>query len=144
MTDLRALQDRFEILDLYSNYAIGMDRGDRARFASVWSEDAVWLCAELRLELVGKAAILAYYDSRPGRAPSTPDRGGNLRLAGNHVIEVHGDTASGLAEFVAYRFTGSSMHPYTMGHYEDVFVRDETGWRLRRRDMVVCPVQAAP
>ncbi len=141
MSDVR---DRLDIAEVQTRYAIGMDRGDRGSFASAWTEDAVWVCAELGLDLHGHAAIMEYYDRRPGSAPATPSPGGNVRLAGSPLIELAGDRATAVAEFVAYRYTGSAIYPYTMGHYDDEFRRTPEGWRLSRRDMIVCPVQPAP
>lgn len=136
--------DRLDIAEVYARYAIGMDRGDRARFESAWTEDAVWVCAELGLDLHGRAEIMAYYDRRPGAAPATPLPGGNVRLAAAPLVELAGDQATAIAEFVAYRYTGESIYPYTMGHYADELRRTRAGWRLCRRDMVICPVQPPP
>lgn len=138
------LADRLDLLDVYARYAIGMDRGDRETFASAWSDDAVWICAELNQDLRGKEAILAFFDNGPGKASTLPDAGGNLRLCGNQLVEIDGDTATGRAEFVAYRYTGAAVHPYTMGHYVDRFVRTPDGWRIAHREMVVTPIVPAP
>lgn len=144
MTETAILADRLDLLDVYARYAIGMDRGDREAFASAWAPDAIWICVELGLELNGLDEILAYFDRGPGKAPRLPEVGGNLRLCGNQLIELDGDRATGRAEFVAYRYTGTVVHPYTAGHYVDEFARTPAGWRLTRRDMVVTPIVPAP
>lgn len=136
--------DRLDIAEVLTRYAIGMDRGERSVFESAWTEDAVWVCRELGLDLVGRAAIMDYYDRRPGSAPATPAPGGNIRLAGSPLVIIDGDRATAVAEFVAYRFSGTAIYPYTMGHYDDELRRTPTGWALSARDMVICPVQAAP
>jgi ketosteroid isomerase-like protein len=138
------LADRLELLEVYSRYAIGMDRGDRDTFASAWADDAVWICTELNQNLVGKDAILAYFDGGPGKAATLPAVGGNLRLCGNQVLDIDGDSATGRAEFIAFRYTAGAMHPYTMGHYVDRFVRTPQGWRIAHRDMVIAPIVPAP
>jgi hypothetical protein len=140
VAELGLLLDRAEILDVYSRYALGMDRGDRAMFASAWSADAVWTCAALGLDLTGHAAIMDCFDRRYASGPALPEPGGNLRLAGNHLVEVTGDRATGTAEMAAFRFTDDAMHLYTAGYYDDDFVRTGDGWRLSRRDMVVTPL----
>ena len=146
MTDLTPadLLDRAAILDVYARYALGMDRADRSMFASVWSADAVWTCAELGLRAEGHDAIMEFFDGRYGKGPTLPDAGGNLRLAGNHLIEISGDRATGRAETVSFRYMGGAMHPYTVGYYDDEFVRTGGGWRLSSRDMVVAPIAKAP
>lgn len=144
MTDTAPVADRLDLMDVYARYAIGMDRGDRETFASAWAPDAIWICEELKLELHGIDEILAWFDKGPGQAPRLPDVGGNLRLCGNQLVVIDGDRATGRAEFVAYRYTGSVVHPYTAGHYVDEFARTPAGWRLIRRNMVVTPFVPNP
>jgi hypothetical protein len=141
---LDQLIDRSEILDLYARYALAMDRADRDLFAGVWSDAAVFECVALGLDARGLDAILDYFDRRPGAAPPTPDPGSSLRLSGNQHIRLDGDRASGLAEMAAFRFTGDGLYPYSVGVYEDEFVRTELGWRISHRVMVVTPVVPPP
>ncbi|MEU7814344.1 nuclear transport factor 2 family protein [Pseudonocardia sp. NPDC049154] len=140
----RELLDRLEILELYSRYALGMDRADRELFVSAWAPDATFVCEALKLDAVGRDAILDWFDRGPGKGTPIPGAGGNVRLAGNHVIELAGDRATGRAELAAFRYTGTVVHPYAIGSYDDVFVRTAEGWRIAHRDMVVNPVVPAP
>lgn len=146
MTDpaIAELLDRAAILDVYARYALAMDRGDRDMFQTAWSADAVWICAALGLDLHGRADIMAYFDARYAAAPALPASGGQLRLAGNHLVEVRGDRATARAELAAFRYTGAGMHMYTAGYYDDEFTHTRDGWRLSRREMVVVPVVPAP
>lgn len=132
--------DRRDIEDLHSRYALAMDRGDREMFASVWSADAQFRCDELKLDRTGLDDILDYFDHGPGLAPSVPATGSSLRLGGNRVIEISGDSAHGAAEFVAFRRGPLGVLPYTFGLYEDDFVRTGDGWRIARRIMIVAPL----
>jgi SnoaL-like domain len=141
---LTELIDRSEILDLYSQYALGMDRADRELFAGVWSDDAVFECAELGLDARGIEAILEYFDRRPGAAPPAPASGGAIRLSTNQHIVLAGDTATGIAEMAGFRWSGEALYPYSVGIYEDEFVRTAQGWRISHRNMLVTPVVAAP
>jgi hypothetical protein len=143
-TRLDDLLDRTEILDVFARYALGMDRGDRELFASVWAEDAVWECASIGMDLHGREAILGYFERGPGSAPPAPTSGSAMRLASNHHIKLDGDRATSVAEMAAFRFTGHVVHPYSVGVYEDEFVRTADGWRIARRNMVVSPVVPAP
>ena len=135
---------RAAILDLYARYAIGMDRADRALFESVWTEDARFVCDELKLDLEGRDAVMAWYDGGPGRAPSLPAAGGSIRSCSNHVILVDGDSATGVAEFVAFRFDGVALAAYAAGFYDDRFVRTSDGWRIAHRLMTATPLVKAP
>jgi SnoaL-like domain len=141
---LAELVDRTEILDVYARYALGMDRGDGELFASAWTEDAVWICEALNLDLRGKEAIIAYFDRGPGAAPSTPKVGGNIRLAANHHIVIDGERAVGTAEMASFKYTGELVHPYSVGVYDDRFIRTSEGWRMSYRNMVVTPVIPPP
>ena len=141
---VRELLDRSDILDLYGRYALGMDRGDRELFAGVWADDAVFECVAIGLDAHGIDAILEYFDSRPGAAPPTPELGSSLRLSGNQQIRIDGDHATGLAEMASFRFTGPALYPYSVGVYEDDFVRTPEGWRIAHRIMIVTPVVQAP
>jgi SnoaL-like domain len=136
--------DRAEILDLYARYALAMDRADRELFSGVWSEDSVFYCAAIGLDAHGLPAILEYFDRRPGAAPPAPESGSSLRLSGNQHIVLDGDRATGVAEMASFRYTGAALYPYSVGLYEDEFVRTTEGWRIGHRIMIVTPVVAAP
>jgi hypothetical protein len=129
-----------DIEDLHSRYALAMDRGDRDMFASVWSADAHFRCDELKLDRCGLDDILDYFDLGPGRAPSLPAEGSSLRLGGNRIIDISGDSARGSAEFVAFRSGPAGILPYTFGLYEDEYVRIGDGWRISSRTMIVAPL----
>lgn len=146
MVDARIteLLDRSEILDVFARYALGMDRCDRELFASAWAVDAIWTCKEIGLDVAGKDAIMAYFDRGPGAAVASPAEGSALRLAANHHIRIDGDRATSVAEQIGLRYTGYSVHPYSVGYYDDEFVRTPDGWRLARRDMVVSPIVRPP
>ncbi len=138
---IRHLIDRAAILDVYSAYAWGMDTPDRDLFESVWTESAVWVCEALKLDLRGRDQIMAYFDKLPGRSPSLPDRFGSVRLAANPLIEIDGDEARGRAEMAAFRYDGDDgVCTYSIGRYEDRFVRVGDQWRIELRNMVVTPV----
>ncbi len=137
---MTSVEDRLEIEALCQRYALGMDLGEREHFAAVWSDDAVWVCEAMGLHAEGHDAILAFYDRGPGRAPRVPDAGSSVRLTGNLLVDLDGDTASGLSEFVAHRFDGTSLHPYSAGHYRDTYARTSHGWRITHRTMVVTPM----
>jgi SnoaL-like domain len=143
-TRLNHLMDRSEILDLYARYALAMDRADRELFAGVWTENSVFDCAAIGLAAHGLTAILEYFDRRPGAAPPAPESGSSVRLAGNQHIVLDGDRATGVAEMASFRYTGETLYPYSVGLYEDEFVRTADGWRIAHRTMIVTPVVAAP
>ncbi|MDV7088983.1 nuclear transport factor 2 family protein [Rhodococcus opacus] len=144
MVDFAKLSDRLDILDVFSRYALGMDLADRDLFASAWTDDAVWTCGSISLDVRGRDEILAYFDSKPGKAPKAPAEGSSVRLASNHHIVLDGDRATATAEMVGLRYTGHSVHTYSVGVYEDEFRRTGDGWRLSRRDMIVNPIVPVP
>jgi hypothetical protein len=129
-----------QILNLYSCYTIGMDLGARSVFETIWTEDAHWLCAEIRLDATGRPAIMDYFDKGPGRAPKVPNPGGQVRLHSQPHLERTDQGARGLSTFVAVRYDVEAISPYFAGYYEDLFRRERGHWRLSSRKMIVTPI----
>jgi len=138
-TESSELLDRLAIQELSARYALGMDGGRRELFESAWSADATFRCDEIGLDCTGITAILEYYDQGPGKAAPAPSDGSAVRLAGNLVLTIDGDTASGISEFIAMRRSDLSYFAYTIGIYEDTYRRDDQGWRISSRVMTVAP-----
>ena len=55
-------------------------------------------------------------------------------LVGNSIIEVDGDTATGLSTFVVLRRReGDEPEVQLLGEYDDTFVREDGRWRFQVR-----------
>ena len=122
MDDERAIQR------LMARYFHTVDDGAFGELAELWAEDA-----ELALRgetAIGPAAIVAMIS-----ALQTPERRG-LHAGVNAIIDVEGDTARAVSDFVFLRHEGNPEPlPRFIGRYVDRFVRTPTGWRFRRREI---------
>lgn len=124
---------RNQILNLMNEYCYRIDAGDLEGFAALF-EDAVFHvlgdpgggqkgAAEV-LEMLSNVTL---YDGKPHCK----------HVLSNVTIEV--DEAQGTASAQSYITVFQAVPPdfplqaIFIGHYHDEFVRDETGWRFKRR-----------
>jgi ketosteroid isomerase-like protein len=130
--------DRAEIENLSNRYMIAVDAGDIETVMATWADDGV-------LEWVGgvengKAAIRKAMSNFGGARPASVPAGATSRPRThhhilNHVIDVHGDTAT----TVAYWFNITNATPQKdvqlmyFGHYEDELVRRNGHWLFKHR-----------
>jgi ketosteroid isomerase-like protein len=128
MSDLQAIADRVEIEALHGEFTdAGMMR-DYDRFASLFTQDAVWRIPVVNAEFVGREAI----------------RAGIERLAeglwdylvqATHpgIVQLEGDTASGRAYVLSFGHMrdGSSQLNYSV--YHDRYRRTPEGWKFSER-----------
>jgi ketosteroid isomerase-like protein len=127
MNELQAIADRIEIEALRGEYSDAAMMGDYDRFASLFTDDAVYRIPDADVEQTGRDEI----------------RAGTERLAGaweyfvqtTHpgAIQLAGDTASGRAyvcELGRLR-DGSSVFNYALFH--DRYRRTVDGWKFAER-----------
>jgi len=122
MDDERAIQR------LMTRYCHLVDDGAFDQLAPLWAHDAELV---LRGETAtGPAAITAMIG-----ALQTPERRG-IHVGANVIIDVEGDTARAVSDFVFIRREGTP-DPIVkfVGRYADQFVRTRDGWRFRRREI---------
>jgi hypothetical protein len=138
LLDPQDLADRFEIRSLVDRYALAADRVDGEAAAALFTPHGV-----LRIfhrgsdqpvrERVGREAIatafagLSRYDV-------------TLHVVANHVVELHGDIATGetycLAHHVRTIGEGDDAHlsDHLMGiRYLDSYERSDNGWHIAQR-----------
>jgi uncharacterized protein (TIGR02246 family) len=122
------LDDERAIQRLMARYFHTVDDGAFDELAELWAEDA-----ELALRgetAIGPTAIVAMIS-----ALQTPERRG-LHAGVNAIIDVEGDTARAVSDFVFMRHEGNPDPMLRfIGRYVDRFVRTPEGWRFRRREI---------
>ena len=124
----RDLADERTIRRLMARYFHLVDDGAFDELAALWTDDAELV---LRGETAtGPAAIVAVIAGR-----QTPELRG-LHVGANAIIDVDGDTARAVSDFVFMRHEGGP-DPIVkfIGRYVDRFVRTPDGWRFRRREI---------
>ena len=57
-----------------------------------------------------------------------------FHLTSNHIINVHGDTATGTAYYAATGVTSDGASFGANGYYGDTYTRTSDGWKLQRRE----------
>ena len=128
MSDLQAIADRVEIEALRGEFVdAGMMR-DYDRFASLFTQDAVWRIPVVNVEFVGREEIRAGIE-RLGEGLW------DYLVQTTHpgTIQLEGDTASGRAYVLSFGHMrdGSSHLNYSL--YHDRYRRTPEGWKFTER-----------
>jgi ketosteroid isomerase-like protein len=128
MSDLQAIADRVEIEALRGEFVdAGMMR-DYDRFASLFTQDAVWRIPVVNVEFVGREEIRAGIE-RLGEGLW------DYLVQTTHpgTIQLEGDTASGRAYVLSFGHMrdGSSQLNYSV--YHDRYRRTPEGWKFTER-----------
>jgi len=130
--------DRAEIENLSNKYMVAVDAGDIETVMSTWTDDGEldWVGGVEK----GKAAIRKAMSNFGGARHVDIPEGATSRPRTrhqiiNHVIEVHGDTATTTAYWFAMT-NNTPQHDVQLlyfGHYEDVLVRVHGHWLFKKR-----------
>lgn len=127
MTDLQTLTDRIEIDALRSEYNDAAMMHDHARFAALFTEDAVYRIPAAGIEHIGRERILSGFERMA-------DAWEFLVQTTHHgVLELDGDTATGrvyVSELGRLR-DGMSVQNHALFH--DRYRRTADGWRFSER-----------
>ena len=122
------LDDDRAIRRVMARYCHTVDDGAFEEVATLWTDDA-----ELALRgetAIGPAAIVNVIAGR-----QTPELRG-LHVIANVIIDVEGDTARAVSDFLFMRREGGpDLIVKFIGRYLDRFVRTPDGWRFRRREI---------
>jgi ketosteroid isomerase-like protein len=128
MSDLQAIADRVEIEALRGEFTdAGMMR-DYDRFASLFTQDAVWRIPVVNVEFVSREEIRAGIE-RLGEGLW------DYLVQATHpgTVQLEGDTASGRAYVLSFGHMrdGSSHLNYSV--YHDRYQRTPDGWKFTER-----------
>jgi ketosteroid isomerase-like protein len=121
---------------LAHNYCVGADHRDLARWASVWTPDAVWETGPDRI-FTGIDAIRGAVQEQWATFPIMQ------HASANHVVEVDGDAATGRSDVVVLVQLADRRWNVGGGTYIDEYRRDGEAWRIARRQ-VIRPFDLAP
>lgn len=120
---------------LVIEYTHLVDSGNATGIADLFTDDGVWRTDEFAMN--GGDEIRAGFGRREGVT-----RRQSRHVCTNVIINVDGDTATGLCYLVNYRHdseTGTAEKPAPadvpkfVGEYHDRFVRTDDGWRFEDR-----------
>jgi ketosteroid isomerase-like protein len=128
MRDLEAITDRVEIEALRAEFTdAGMMR-DYDRFASLFTEDAVWRIPVVGVEFAGREQIRAGIERLVGGLWDYL-----LQAASPGPIELEGDTASGRAYVLSFGNTRDGGSHLNYSVYHDRYRRTSQGWKFAER-----------
>jgi uncharacterized protein (TIGR02246 family) len=129
---LRVLEDREAIWRLFLTYKHHLDRRDFKAYASLFTDDAVWVGN------LGKATGPAEIEALLVRTMEVyaSDRERTHHLVMNDQIDVDGSDVATATSNWGYVTRGEGDAPVfeMLGHYVDTLVRTSDGWRFQRRE----------
>lgn len=127
VTRLDAIEDRFQIDRLVSDYCHGVDKRDVDRFMSIWHDDAEWLIGEPFGDFAGAEAIRhctvdliwpAFEESQ--------------HWTTNLAVDIDGDSASGVCDVWATGIVAATPVFIAATYYDD-FERRGGRWGIAKR-----------
>jgi ketosteroid isomerase-like protein len=128
---VQVLEDKDAIWRLFMEYKRHLDARDFASYASLFTDDAVWVGN------LGKATGPAEIEALLVRTLEVyaSDRERTYHLVMNPVVDVDGDRATALSNW-GYVTRGDGDAPVfeMLGRYVDQLVRTPAGWRFHRRE----------
>jgi hypothetical protein len=136
-------EERAAIIDLTNRYVLAMDYFDADGYAAVFAEDGVLDWA--RGEVKGRPAIREFmatgtYDLRklnfvPAKTPDGKEWPSMVHhLITNQIIEVHGNTARGIAYWMNFANNADRRRIdwLSFGSWDDEFVKIDGKWYFKR------------
>ncbi len=127
---VQAMEDKDAIWMLFMEYKRHLDARDFKAYASLFTDDAVWI-GNLG-KAVGPAEIEALLVRTLEVYPS--DRERTYHLVMNPVVQVDGDTAKAKSNWGFITRNENDRPVFEMlGRYSDQLVRTAEGWRFSRR-----------
>lgn len=122
--------DAEQIRKLIARYAQAIDDARYDDLASLFAEDAEWVTPEGSVR--GPQGVRDFMSAyrRRGAASDTKTK----HLATNSVIDIDGDTATALSDFIVVRSGPADGGTVVRaGRYEDAFTKQDGEWRFAKR-----------
>jgi hypothetical protein len=120
--------DKDAIRELLHLYCFHMDEGRFADLGALFAADGEWIAPYRSAR--GPAEIAAWLTQS---VPSTPRR---MHYVMNSVIAVRDNEATAKSNYLVMVEGPDGPVPSVCGTYADLLVREEKGWRFRRRELV--------
>lgn len=127
MTDLQAIADRVEIEALRGEFTDAAMMRDRARFASLFTEDGALRMPDIPVELLGREEIRAGGEALQARWDFF------VQTTHAGVIELDGDTATGRTYIQELFRTLDGVEGQNFAIYHDRYRRTPDGWKFAER-----------
>lgn len=124
-----AIADKLAIRELFETYADAVIRRDAADWGATWAADARWEISGTSYD--GRAAIVARWRERVAEFDWIM-----FRVAIGRITVTGHDATARSYTTETFGLPGGSRRE-TFGRYDDDLVREDDGWRFRRRRFAV-------
>jgi gamma-hexachlorocyclohexane dehydrochlorinase len=127
------LETRLALQDLVSDYCLGFDKRDMARFIAIWWPDAVWEIGPPFGDFVGHDGVnRAVYDILWPAWGTSTHYTTNLR-----VTPVSVDVAEGICDVYCIGNSSDGQAQTVAATYTDRFERRDGVWKIARRKVTM-------
>jgi len=128
MNDLNALADKDAIRELLARYCFLLDGFRLGEFASLFTADGEWISRNG--QATGPEAIERLLR---GLVPEPAPGRRRKHFTANIVIELAGDSATVISNFLVVRDGETGPAIAVAGTYDDIVVRTADGWKFKSR-----------
>jgi len=129
---LKQLEAREDINRLLMDYGRFLDRRDFESFSKLFAEEnGEWIGGMGRAK--SRSAIRELMEEKIG-SNAGESSASNFHLFMNERIDVDGDSARAISKWIfMIRGEEDRPHPFLLGHYEDLLVREKGDWKFLKR-----------
>lgn len=124
--DRPEIVDVFEVSRVLSRYCHLVDDGRFDELVALFTLEGTFAFGEQAA--TGPAELLAWFERM--QAPELRGK----HVSSNLVVDVDGDHAVAVSDFVFFTFRERRLVPLVAGRYRDELVRSDAGWLIARRD----------
>ncbi len=129
---VQQLEDEKAIREVLVQYGEYLDARDYAAYSRLFAKDGVWTGGFG--SFTGPAAIEAMLVENLGAPEPGFVNKSSFHLITTPVVDVQGDTATARSRYLFFTASEDGRpNALLAGRYEDEFVREEGGWKIRRR-----------
>jgi len=133
---LQRAEDEKQIHDLLIRYGRMLDTRDLAGYAQLFAKNGEWtgLLGGKLVTVKGPDAILAKMRNAFAGSPYDPNNVTSFHLITNIMISVDGDRAIAYSRWTVMAKGKDRIPSVRMGgHYDDVLIREDGGWKFLSR-----------
>ena len=128
--EVRVLEAKDAIRELMARYAMALDACRFADVAACFAPDGAWTTNYGAAR--GPAEIEKFISSIVPVKGEGPQR---KHYITNIIIEVDGDSARAVSDYLVVRESENGLMPVMGGTYRDRFVKTAAGWRFARKEL---------
>lgn len=126
MNTIQIISDKMAIKEVLSQYAITVDTGDADGFASLFTEDAVWIWEAVDLTFRGRQTLKDLATAIDTHVP------GALHMISHPVIELAEDKAATICLFTVFLSRPEKVYTLMAGNYRSELVKENGRWLIAR------------